>query len=128
MKDIEFLKALFAVAWADKKLSRAEQKLLSQLRKGFTLTRAETRMAKEWETNPVPFSELKMLDFSGASDSQKRYLLLLAFSIAHTDGVTGGEKRFLEALRVSLGLRKTTYEELVTDVLASLQKYAFASH
>jgi tellurite resistance protein len=121
---IDFVKILYALAWADKKLQKEELNLLDQIIDDFELNDDQRKKMQSWVKNAITLKDLKDIDFGSFPLEQKKYILTLAVTIAKSDGiVTNDEKEFIEELKTLLELDYLSLDDLLNEIKASQELY-----
>lgn len=124
LKDYDYLKVLFALAWADQKIQHEEMSFLDQVIGTMSISAQESKEIECMKSSPVSLKDLQDINFSKHSLDQRKFLLLLAYGIARADGiVTSEEVDFLEELQSLLSLTNTTYEDLIEEIEYDLKLY-----
>ncbi len=119
--NIDYIKVLFAIAWADNELQEEESALLSEVILSFELTESDFKQIEEWKKNPVKLVDLKNIDFNSFPIEQKKHILLLTLSVAKADCVvTKEEVYFVSEFKKMLGLEDVSEAELISDVHESM--------
>jgi len=121
---LDFVKILYALAWADNKLQKEELILLDQIIDDFELDDSRRKIVQSWGKNALTLKDLKDIDFNSFPLEQKKYILTLAVTIAKSDGiVTKDEKEFIEEMKTLLDLEHLTLEDLLNEIKASQELY-----
>lgn len=121
---IDFVKILYALAWADNKLQKEELNLLDQIIDDFELNDSQRKIVQSWVKNTITLKDLEDIDFDSFPLEQKKYILTLAVAIAKSDGiVTNDEKEFIEELKTLLDLDYLTLDDLLNEIKASQELY-----
>ncbi len=119
--NIDYVKVLFAIAWADNELQEEESALLSEVMTSFDLTTSDVSQIEKWKKTPVRLEDLKSIDFNSFPMEQKKHILLLTLSVAKADGiVTKEEGLFVTEFKKLLALEDVSEAELISDVQESM--------
>ena len=122
---LDYLKILYALAWADNKLQKEELNLLGQIADNFELDENQKKIVQNWATNPISLKDLKKIDFSSFQMEQKKYILTLALAIAKSDGiVTQDEKEFIEEIQSLLDMKDLNFDDLMNELKSSQELYS----
>ena len=117
--EFDYLRVLYALAWADGKIVGEEAELLTRAAEFFHLSEEQHRELDEWAAEPRSLSDLQKIDFSSWIEEQKIHVYLLALEIAKADGVrTQGEGEFLQELRMLLGLKDESDDAILARTAA----------
>jgi len=121
---LDYLKVLYALAWADKKLQTEELDILHGIKEDFELNEDELKLVEEWKKRPVVWNDLMDINFDSFSLEQKKHILFLAFTIVKADGlVTGDEDKFLNDIRTTLDLESISEDDLINEIKTSQKLY-----
>jgi DnaJ-domain-containing protein 1 len=121
---LDFVKILYALAWADNKLQKEELILLDQIIDDFELDDSQRKIVQSWAKNAITLKDLKDINFNSFPLEQKKYILTLAVAIAKSDGiVTKDEKEFIEEMKTLLDLNYLTLDDLLNEIKASQELY-----
>jgi tellurite resistance protein len=121
---IDFVKILYALAWADKKLHKEELNSLDQIIDNFEFNDDQRKVVQSWIKNEITLKDLEDIDFDSFPLEQKKYILTLAVTIAKSDGIiTNDEKQFIEELKTLLDLDYLTLDDLLNEIKVSQELY-----
>ncbi len=119
--NLDYIKILFAIAWADSELQKEEQDLLSEVILSLQFNEEEIRVAERWKTKPVIFEDIQSIDYQQFSHEQKMHILLLSGSVVKADGVVTDEERtFVDRLKKLLDLESIDIEDIISDIEDSI--------
>ena len=121
---MDYIKILYALAWADKKIQKEELSILHEVRNNFELTDDQKQIVDGWEKNPVAWNDLAEINFNNFSLDQKKNILFLAISIANSDGITtDDENKFISDIKDTLGLKDISEDDLIKEIKDSQNLY-----
>lgn len=128
MNKLDYLKILYGLARADKKIVDEGIGLLNEITDLLELTEKEKTIVNEWSINPITFDELMNVNFNSFSSDQKKHILFLAISIANVDGIVTEDKvKFINDLKSKLEIKELSEDILISDIQDSLSKYGNAN-
>ncbi|HPQ72195.1 MAG TPA: DUF533 domain-containing protein [bacterium] len=108
-----FLKAVFALAWADRVIQQEEQDALREMLLSYELSPELSACTEEWFTTPVQISSV---DFSCFSEEAKSFVYLSAWLIAKADGkIAPEENTVLRELAARLNLTDPVIERIQSE-------------
>jgi tellurite resistance protein len=121
---IDYIKILYALAWADKKIQKEELNILHQIKDNFELTIEQQQIVGAWENSPITWNDLLEIDFNKFSLEQKKNILFLAISIVKSDGIaTDDENKLLKDIQNSLDLSNISEDDLIKEIKDSQNLY-----
>lgn len=119
--NLDYIKILFAIAWADNELQKEELDILSEVVESLDFDEKDREKAKGFHKKYVGFEDIENIDYEQFSKDQKIHILLLAGSVVKADGiVTEEEVTFVDRLKKLLDLEDVDYDDIISDIEDSM--------
>ena len=61
---LDYIKILYALAWADKKLQKEELDILHEVKEELELADDERKIVDEWDKKPVTWNDVMEINFN----------------------------------------------------------------
>ena len=124
----DFLKTLYAIAWADNKIVEQEIAVLKQLQESAELTASEKEKIEKFLSKAISANDIRGIDFSKFSHEQKAFLLTMAIAVSNADNeISQSESNLISILKDLLNLQNFHISAIAEDVGKSLLLYGDAA-